>query len=94
MTDPIDINAGRSKRTGLTSNAIFQLWKAALKDDERLLNEMIASVYEQMMSSDQARAERVMSLIIRRHRDANEAFRAMLVVIRTRNRPSPETLLL
>jgi hypothetical protein len=44
-----------------------------------------------MMSSDQARAQRVMSLMIRRHRDAKEAFRAMLratlVVGRTRNHP-------
>src|SRR5580704_1970425 len=91
VTDPTDVNTRRSKRTGLTSNAIFQLLKAALKDDEELLNEVIARVYEQMMSSDEARAERVMSLIIQRHRDAKEAFKAMLVVIRTRNRPPSET---
>jgi len=38
------------------------------------------------MSLDQARAERVMSLIVRRHCDAKEAFRAMLIAIRTQSR--------
>ena len=76
--DPTDINTRRFKRIGLTSNAIFRLWKAALKDDEKLLDEAIGSVYEQMMSSDPARAERVMSLIIRRHCRARDAFRAIL----------------
>ena len=92
MSDPTDINARRYKRTGLTSNAVFQLWKAALKDDEELLNAVIASVYEQMMSRDRSRAEQVMSLIIRRHSDAKEAFKAILVAARSRNRPSTETL--
>jgi hypothetical protein len=32
---------------------------------------------------DQARAERVMSLIIQRHSGAKEAFKAMLIGIRT-----------
>jgi hypothetical protein len=68
MTDPIHITL--STRVGLSSNAIFRLWRAAVKDDERLLDETIAAVYDQMMSLDPARTERVISLIIRRHRDA------------------------
>ena len=75
-----------SKPTGLTPDAIFRVWKAAIKDDEKLLDELIASVHKQMMSLDQARAERVMSLIVRRHCDAKEAFRAMLIAIRTQSR--------
>ena len=47
-----------------------------MKDDERLLDEGIAAVHDQMMSSDRARAEHVISLIIRRHRHAKCAFRA------------------
>jgi hypothetical protein len=78
VTDSVNINASWSQRTGLTPNAIFQLWKAALKDDENLLDELIASTYQQMMSLDQPRAERVMGLIIRRNRDAKEALKAML----------------
>ena len=86
MSDPTDIKARRSKRTVLTSNAIFQLWKAALKDDEELLNAIIASVYEQMMSLNQSHAEQVISLIVRRHRDAKEVFKAMLVAATSRDR--------
>jgi hypothetical protein len=56
-------------------NAIFRLWRAAVKDDERLLDEAIAAVHDQMMSSDRARAEHVISLIIRRHRHAKCALR-------------------
>jgi hypothetical protein len=78
MPDPTDINARRFNRTGLTCNAIFQLWKAAVKDDEELLNAVIAGVYEQMMSLNQRRVERVMGLIIRRNRDDKEALKAML----------------
>jgi hypothetical protein len=72
-----------SKPTGLTPDAIFRVWKAAIKDDEKLLDELIASVHEQMMSLDQSRAERVMSLIIQRHSGSKEAFKAMLIAIRT-----------
>ena len=49
MTDPIHIKAS-STRAGLTPNAIFRLWRAAVKDDERLLDEAIAAVHDQMMS--------------------------------------------
>jgi hypothetical protein len=38
-----------------------------------------------MISLDQARAELVMSLIIRRHRDSKKAFKAMLRAIRTQS---------
>jgi hypothetical protein len=78
VTDPIDIKASLSGRVGLSSNAIFGLWKAALKDDERLLDNAIAAVHDQMMLSDRVRAERVISMVIRRHRHANGAFKAML----------------
>src|SRR5262249_20455699 len=86
MTDSIDIKTCLPTRVGLSSHAIFLLWKTALKDDETLLDEAIVSVHEQMTSLDQARAEQVMSLIIRRHRDAKEAFKAMLMAIRTQSR--------
>jgi hypothetical protein len=92
MTDPTRIEA-LSTRVGLSSNAIFRLWRAAVKDDERLLDEAIAAVHDQMMSLDRARAEHVISLIIRRHRDAKCAFRAMLNANRRRRRPTTVTLL-
>ena len=83
MPDPTDLNAHRSNRTGLSCNAIFRLWKAAVKDDEELLNAIIASVHEQMMLSNQPRAEWVMGLIIRRHRDAKDALKAILNRLRS-----------
>ena len=88
MTNPTHIEA-LSTRVGLSSNAIFRLWRAAVKDDEGLLDEAIAAVHEQMMSLDRARAEHVISLIIRRHGDAKCAFRAMLNANRRRRRPQP-----
>jgi hypothetical protein len=92
VTDLTDIKIRLPTRVGLSSPVIFRLWKAALKDDKTLLDEAIASVHEQMISLDQARAEHVMSLIIRRHRDGNEAFKAMLMAIRTQSRPPTETV--
>jgi hypothetical protein len=91
VTEPVNISTCWSQRTGLTSTAIFQLWKAALKDDENLLNEAIVAVYEQMMSLNQPRAEQVMSLTIRRHRDAKEAFKAMLLAV-ARRKSTPGVL--
>jgi hypothetical protein len=90
MTDSTDIKSYLPNRAGLSPHAIFRLWKAALKDDEKLLDEAIASVHEQMTSLDQARAEHLMSLIIRRHRDAKGAFKAMLIDIRTQSQPATE----
>ena len=65
----------RSKTwVGLSFNAIFQLWKPALKDGDRLLDEASAAARDQMISFDRARVERVIRLSIRRHRDAKGAF--------------------
>jgi hypothetical protein len=92
VTALTDIKTRLPTRVGLSSHAIFRLWNAALKDDETLLNEAIASVHEQMISLDQARAELVMSLIIRRHRDSKKAFKAMLMAIRTQSNATLDTL--
>jgi hypothetical protein len=75
------------KRFGLGRDAIFRLWKAAIKDDEGLLDEAIAATFDRMERVDPARAEEVMSLIIRRHRGAKRAFRDILVRAKTRVLP-------
>src|SRR6202035_6101819 len=36
------------KRFGLGRDAVFRLWKAAIKDDEALLDEAITQTYERM----------------------------------------------
>jgi hypothetical protein len=59
-------------------DAIFRLLKTAIKDDEKLVDEAIAAVYDQMISFDRARADQVISLIIRRHREAKVAFKTLL----------------
>ena len=50
----------------------------AIKDDEKLVDEAIAAVYDQMISFDGARADQVIRLIIRRHREAKDAFKTLL----------------
>jgi uncharacterized protein with PIN domain len=72
------------KRFGLGRDAIFRLWKAAIKDDERLLDEAITETYERMVRVDPVRAEEVVSLTIRRHRDAKQAFRELLARAKAR----------
>jgi hypothetical protein len=64
--------------SGLTKDEIFHLWRAALKDDDRLIDAVIQKVYDDMMSFDCEQAEIVMSLIIRRHSEAGRAFRSLL----------------
>jgi hypothetical protein len=75
------------KRFGLGRDAIFRLWKAAIKDDEQLLDEAIAETYERMMRLDPVRAEEVVSLTIRRHRDAKQAFGGLLARAKARVLP-------
>jgi len=91
MTEAQDTQGTLPRRFGLTREAIFRLWKAAIKDDEKLLDEAIAAVHEQMISSDRVRAERVIELIIRRHRDARNAFEAMLRANKVRGRAAAAT---
>jgi hypothetical protein len=78
MTEAQDTQGKLPRRFGLTQEAIFRLWKTAIKDDEKLLDEAIAAVHDQMISFDRRRAEGVIELIIRRHRDARDAFKAVL----------------
>jgi len=81
MTDPTHIKASSTRVGG-----------PAVKDDKGPLDDVIAAVHDQMMSLDPARAERVIILIIRRHRDAKCAFRAMLNANRRQRRPTATLL--
>jgi hypothetical protein len=80
------------KRFGLGRDAVFRLWKAAIKDDEGLLDEAIKATYERMVGVDPVRAEEVMSLIIRRHGVAKKAFRDMLARVKGQALPVAPTL--
>ena len=69
-TAPEVANPKSHRRFGLTEEEIFCLWRTAIKDDEKLVDEIIRTVYEDSMSFDRQRAEIAMNLTIRRHRDA------------------------
>jgi hypothetical protein len=92
MTEAQEIHGMKPRRYGLTQDAIFRLWKTAIRDDEKLLDEAIAAVHDQMISFDRARADHVIEFIIRRHRDAKDAFRAMLRANRVQKRPATACL--
>ena len=47
------------KRFGLAQDAIYRLWKAALKDDEGLLDEVIKAPYDRLSRRDPIRAEQM-----------------------------------
>ena len=84
MDNVVQLNLVVGRRFGLARDAIFRLWKAALRDDEVLLDELIKATYDRMIRRDPIRAEQVMGLIIRRHRDGRRALRKMIT---KRSRP-------
>ena len=51
MTEPEKTQGTLPHRFGLTQDAIFRLWKTAIKDDEKLLDEAIAAVHQDQMTS-------------------------------------------
>ena len=74
-----------SHRVGLTHDAIYRLWKMAIKDDEKLLDEAVANLYADIVSFDRVRAECVISLMFR-HRESRDAFKALLNDLSKRRR--------
>jgi hypothetical protein len=56
------------KRFGLGRDAVFRLWKAAIKDDEGLLDEAIAQTYERMLRIHQGEARRRAATLRKRMR--------------------------
>ena len=62
----------------LTKEQVFRLWRCAIKDDERLVEEVIQRVYEHIVAFDCRRANRAMELIVRRHVTAHSAFQSLL----------------
>ena len=61
-----------------TKEQIFQLWKCAIKDDDRLLDAVIQKLYDAIIAFDFKRAENVIRLIIVRDEGAEQNLRAML----------------
>ena len=61
----------------LTGDMLFRLWRAAVKDDDRLVEGMIRGMYEAVMAFDRERAEGAMDLTVRRSPIAGDVFRSL-----------------
>jgi hypothetical protein len=66
------------RRSALTKEQVFRLWRCAVKDDDRLVDEIIQHVYADIMAFDCGHAEYVMELIIRRNVAATCALKSLL----------------
>lgn len=69
---------GSFQRSSLTDQQLFRLWSAAIKDDEKLVDEVIQRVYDDMIVFNRDRSTGVMAMIIRRTAAAGCAFGALL----------------
>jgi hypothetical protein len=79
----VNISDAPYKHPSLKGDMLFRLWKAAIKDDNKLADEVIRGMYDGMLAFDRERAEDVMGLIIRRAPTARDGFRALLQDIQT-----------
>jgi hypothetical protein len=80
------------RRSTLTKEQVFRLWRCATKDDNKLVDEMIQHVYEDMITFDCKRAECVMELIVKRDIAARCAFGSLLKDMRAVPRALPARL--
>jgi hypothetical protein len=64
----------KRRRPTLTTAEMFRLWTAAVKDDDKLADQILRKVYDDMMAADPQRAEDVIELTIRRSPAAAYAF--------------------
>ena len=77
----------------LSEEQIFRLWCAAIKDDDKQVDEVIRRVYRDMIAHDRERAEEVIYLTITRNDEAKPALAELLsdipVTRDTDPRPAP-----
>ena len=76
----VNLNAIRRSfaRPNLTKEQVFRLWRCAVMDDDKLVDEVIQHAYEGMIAFDCGRAECVIGLMIRRHMTAGSELRTLL----------------
>lgn len=77
---PVDLNVilQNLRRSNLTKEQVFRLWRCAIKDDDTLVDQVIQHAYEGMIAFDCRHAECVMALIVRRHTAAGCELRTFL----------------
>jgi hypothetical protein len=66
------------RRSSLTKEQAFRLWRCAIMDDHTLVDELIRHVYQDMIAFECERAELVMELTVGRNIRAGCAFRSLL----------------
>ena len=77
----------RVRRSSLTKEQLFRLWRAAIKDDDKLVDELVQKVYDDMIAFNRERSEGVMELIARRNVAAQCAFQCLLKEIQAFSGP-------
>lgn len=70
------------RHPALTRDELSALWRAAIKDDELLVNDVIQAVYDDLIAFDRDRAKAVMELMVRREPASGGAFRSLLAETR------------
>jgi hypothetical protein len=76
------------RRSSLTKEQVFRLWRCAIKDDHTLVDELIRHVYEDMIAFERERTEWAMELLVRRQTTASRTFRSLLNDMRLDSRAS------
>jgi hypothetical protein len=77
------------RRSTLTKEQVFRLWRCAIKDDDTLVEDIIRQLYENIIAFDCQRAESVIELIVRRNAAAGYAFRSLLRDMRVKGESAP-----
>jgi hypothetical protein len=70
------------RHPALTAEELFELFRAAIKDDDRIINSVIQTVYDDLLRYDSGRARGIMELLVRREPLARSAFQALLTEAR------------
>ena len=73
------------RHPALTTQELLDLWRAAIKDDDGFANEVIQTVYDDLMAFDRERTRGVMELMVRREPAARYAFEVLLTQARIRH---------
>jgi hypothetical protein len=71
------IKPRRGKALWASARRNLPALEGALKDDDQLLDDVIKATYDRLIRRDPVRAEQMMTLIIRRHRDGRKALKDM-----------------
>jgi hypothetical protein len=90
MSGSTIIKLQHRRRPALTAEELFALFRAAVKDDQRLVDAVIGKIHDDLVAYDHERARAVMELLVRREPLAPNAFEALLTEARDcRSRAAP-----